>query len=227
MLAHLHELQSENRTMQSRIMELASQREFYIAINTRLRQTLADGSTNQIPNGLQTSGSSDSLVQSSVNPALQSSSPDFRRSASGEQVVSVPSPSPSLPAPNSAGSLSKQDQESLLHAHFLASSLPAHKLHPTPTNAHHPVRTTESPSIKPERPTVHSHPQPLGPYEHQPYSTHFHDGQPEHEPTNPALYNMTHVTNTVHAHMPPYVPVSMTTSEMDTPSGEHLHRQKH
>lgn len=42
MLAHLHTLQSENRQMQSRIMELASQREFYIAINTKLRQTLTE-----------------------------------------------------------------------------------------------------------------------------------------------------------------------------------------
>ncbi len=40
MLAHLHELQSENRSMQSRIMELASQREFFLATNSRLRQTL-------------------------------------------------------------------------------------------------------------------------------------------------------------------------------------------
>lgn len=43
MLAHLHELQSENRSMQSRIMELASQREFFIATNSRLRQTLTEG----------------------------------------------------------------------------------------------------------------------------------------------------------------------------------------
>lgn len=43
MLAHLHELQSENRSMQSRIMELASQREFFIATNSRLRQTLTGG----------------------------------------------------------------------------------------------------------------------------------------------------------------------------------------
>lgn len=42
MLAHLHTLQSDNRQMQSRIMELASQREFYIAINTKLRQTLTE-----------------------------------------------------------------------------------------------------------------------------------------------------------------------------------------
>ncbi len=42
MLAHLHTLQSDNRHMQSRIMELASQREFYIAINTKLRQTLTE-----------------------------------------------------------------------------------------------------------------------------------------------------------------------------------------
>ena len=42
MLAHLHTLQTENRQMQSRIMELASQREFYLAINTKLRQTISE-----------------------------------------------------------------------------------------------------------------------------------------------------------------------------------------
>ncbi len=42
MLAHLHTLQTENRQMQSRIMELASQREFYLAINTKLRQTMSE-----------------------------------------------------------------------------------------------------------------------------------------------------------------------------------------
>lgn len=53
MLAHLHELQSENRSMQSRIMELASQREFYIAINTKLQQTLTDHDLVRLPNGVQ------------------------------------------------------------------------------------------------------------------------------------------------------------------------------
>ena len=53
MLAHLHELQSENRSMQSRIMELASQREFYIAINTKLQQTLTDNNLVRLPNGVQ------------------------------------------------------------------------------------------------------------------------------------------------------------------------------
>ena len=53
MLAHLHELQSENRTMQSRIMELASQREFYIAINTKLHQTLTEHNLARLPNGVQ------------------------------------------------------------------------------------------------------------------------------------------------------------------------------
>ena len=53
MLAHLHELQSENRSMQSRIMELASQREFYIAINTKLHQTLTEHNLARLPNGVQ------------------------------------------------------------------------------------------------------------------------------------------------------------------------------
>ena len=53
MLAHLHELQSENRAMQARIMELASQREFFIATNARLRQTLNEGGINKVINGIQ------------------------------------------------------------------------------------------------------------------------------------------------------------------------------
>ena len=39
--------------MQSRIMELASQREFYIAINTKLQQTLTDNNLVRLPNGVQ------------------------------------------------------------------------------------------------------------------------------------------------------------------------------
>lgn len=39
--------------MQSRIMELASQREFYIAINTKLQQTLTDNNLGRLPNGVQ------------------------------------------------------------------------------------------------------------------------------------------------------------------------------
>ena len=59
MLAHLHQLQSENRRMQTRIMELASQREFYIATNTRLHQTLTEhdlASGNKLTNGVRTLG---------------------------------------------------------------------------------------------------------------------------------------------------------------------------
>ena len=39
--------------MQSRIMELASQREFYIAINTKLHQTLTEHNLTRLPNGVQ------------------------------------------------------------------------------------------------------------------------------------------------------------------------------
>ena len=39
--------------MQSRIMELASQREFYIAINTKLHQTLTEHDLPRLPNGVQ------------------------------------------------------------------------------------------------------------------------------------------------------------------------------
>lgn len=53
MLAHLHELQSENRKMKARIMELASQREFFIATNAHLRQSLSEGGINKVINGIQ------------------------------------------------------------------------------------------------------------------------------------------------------------------------------
>ena len=59
MLAHLHQLQSENRRMQARIMELASQREFYIATNTRLHQTLTEhdlSGGNKLTNGVHPQG---------------------------------------------------------------------------------------------------------------------------------------------------------------------------
>lgn len=254
MLEHLHKLQSENRTMQSRIMELASQREFYIAINTRLRQTLADSTTNQIPNGLQTSNTSnDGLVQpSSANPALHLASPDFRRSASGERA-SLPSPSPSLQAPSSAGALSKQDQESLLHAHFLASSLPPnyhppHPAHPpqplsqtppphhTPTNAHYSTHSTEGPGFRhhqQERPTVPHH--ALSPHENTPYPVHIHDSQPiNDEQTVTGMYNMANAICTPSHSLPkhPHVPVPMAMPDVDTlnrehPQSGHLQPQKH
>ncbi|CAI8040899.1 Protein AF-10 [Geodia barretti] len=242
MLEHLHKLQSENRTMQSRIMELASQREFYIAMNTRLRQTLADSTSNQLPNGIQTSGTSDGLP-TPVPPTqqLSSSSPDFHRSASGERV-SLPSPSPSLPAPGSAGSLSKQDQESLLTAHFLASSLP-HNFHAPPPpqapssqshplsqppsaliNAHHPsARSSESPGgFRQER-------QPLPPpHDHAQFAPH-HLHDPAHLTENEHRvggggnghargHGVAHVANAG----PPYgIPVPMEISEMDTLNRAH------
>ena len=53
MLAHLHELQSENRKMKARIMELASQREFFIATNAHLQQSLSETSINKVINGIQ------------------------------------------------------------------------------------------------------------------------------------------------------------------------------
>ena len=205
--------------MQSRIMELASQREFYIAMNTRLRQTLSDSSPSQIPNGIQTS--SDGLPPS--NPSLQLSSPDFHRSASGDRA-SLPSPSPSLPAPGSAGSLLKQDQESLLTAHFLASSLPpnypTHSPHShtppqqqphlppqlsVPINAHHPsLSASGSPGPRQER-------QSVGTHEH----THHHHSNPAHHTENGHRSNPAHSGNAMATTGPPYI-IPPGPEEMDT-----------
>ena len=59
--------------MQSRIMELASQREFYIAINTRLRQTLVEND-NRLPNGVQPS------LGEGVQQPLQNTTPNLSSS---------------------------------------------------------------------------------------------------------------------------------------------------
>ena len=251
MLEHLHKLQSENRGMQSRIMELASQREFYIAMNTRLRQTLADSTANPLPNGLQASGvtTSDGAGLGNPPPPLPMSSPEFHRSASGERA-SLPSPSPSLPAPSSVGSLSKQDQESLLHAHFLASSLPgsyptpplvttqqtqSHPAPPPPNSAHHhSVRNSESPGFRHEQ-CSSVPPLPLGhTLDHAPYIPRLHDHSQHLEDvrTNALLQGHTPRSHTPLTHhntvlqspvpMSSYSPsIPITMSEVDTLIGEH------
>ncbi len=118
MLAHLHELQSENRRMQSRIMELASQREFYIATNTRLRQTLSESDVSRLPNGVQPPA--DGIQPALRNDPLSSTSVASlmdRLTSSSSGCDSIrPSQAHS---PVISSSLPKADQDSLLHAHFL------------------------------------------------------------------------------------------------------------
>ncbi|XP_064402435.1 uncharacterized protein LOC135348176 isoform X2 [Halichondria panicea] len=149
MLAHLHTLQSENRQMQSKIMELASQREFYIAINTKLRQTLVEqDTTNRLPNGIRDEpriGSPEMPVASprhraaskrngnAKNRSTRTEPPDVHTHPHGNEMI----------IPNT---LSKEVQDSLLKAHFQppTSSLftefggqdPYHRGHPKPVYNH-------------------------------------------------------------------------------------------
>ena len=127
MLAHLHQLQSENSRMQSRIMELASQREFYIAINTRLRQTLTEND-NRLPNGVQPSlgeGIQQVLPNTNTNSSIGATvgNSHIQRAASSDTPVDPSS------RHSSSNTLSKAAQDSLLQAHFLAASLNPPGLH--------------------------------------------------------------------------------------------------
>ena len=190
--------------MQSRIMELASQREFYIAINTRLRQTLADGGSNRLPNGLQPPSSSDSLPQARGHPS-SSSSPLFRSSSSGDK----PNHDAFTPS-TSATSLSKQDQESLLHAHFLASSLPGgyqplntSQPNALPSNAHPPRCLPQGTSHDSHQDSSHRHRQ----YDRRDYSAPVLDSNSEGGRTPGSMYEITQVTNSIHTPLSSYVPI--------------------
>ena len=133
MLAHLHTLQSENRSMQSQIMELASQREFYIAINTKLRQTLSEhDDSSRFPNGVQPMTESNlppAATTTQANSSSLSSSSVHREKApttgsvmvgTGERSDSTDSTSAAESRNKSVSStaLPKEDQDSLLQAHF-------------------------------------------------------------------------------------------------------------
>ena len=147
MLAHLHELQSENRTMQSHIMELASQREFYIAINTKLQQTLTDHNLVRLPNGVQpitTGGGAVGMATGGdglhPQPHPQAMAAISSGPATGEEGVPSNMYEEDLRMQNSGGigsgallidtengdermsvsstAIPKEAQDSLLHAHF-------------------------------------------------------------------------------------------------------------
>ena len=115
--------------MQSRIMELASQREFYIAINTRLRQTLTEND-NRLPNGVQPSlgeGIQQRLPNANPSSSFSTRVSDNhnQRAASSDSPVDASSSSKH----SSSNTLSKAAQDSLLQAHFLAASLNPPGLH--------------------------------------------------------------------------------------------------
>lgn len=158
MLAHLHQLQSENSRMQSRIMELASQREFYIAINTRLRQTLVEND-NRLPNGVQPS------LGEGVQQPLQNTTPNLSSSTAVSESQSQIGPATdtlvdasSSSSQLSSNSLSKSAQESLLQAHFLTASLPPRGLHypllPTGQGGSIPSNQTHGMDMRLQQPQV-------------------------------------------------------------------------
>ena len=126
MLAHLHQLQSENQRMQSRIMELASQREFYIATNTRLSQTLAEQDGSRLPNGVQPPGEG---IQQALHLAVSSSPPASGNGTprSLEESENQEGSDSRQPVVVVSSSMTKAAQDSLLQAHFMATSLPQHQ----------------------------------------------------------------------------------------------------
>ena len=122
--------------MQSQIMELASQREFYIAINTKLRQTLSEhDDSSRFPNGVQPMTESNlppaaTTTQGNSSSSLSSSSVHREKApttgsvmvGTGERSDSTDSTSAAESRNKSVSStaLPKEDQDSLLQAHFAA-----------------------------------------------------------------------------------------------------------
>lgn len=158
MLAHLHQLQSENSRMQSRIMELASQREFYIAINTRLRQTLVEND-NRLPNGVQPSlGEGIQQPVQNTTPNLSSSTAVSESQSQFGPATDTLADASSSSTQLSSNSLSKSAQESLLQAHFLTASLPPRGLHypllPTGQGGSIPSNQTHSMDMRPQQPHI-------------------------------------------------------------------------
>ena len=152
MLAHLHTLQSENRQMQSKIMELASQREFYIAINTKLRQTLVEqDTTNRLPNGIRDEPpirSPEIPVASPRHRAANKRNGNMKnrsmRTESADMHIHPPLNESMVP-----NTLSKEVQDSLLKAHFqpptsglfteFGGQDPYHRSHSKPVYNHAPI----------------------------------------------------------------------------------------
>ena len=109
--------------MQARIMELASQREFYIATNTRLSQTLAEQDGGRLPNGVQPPGEG---IQQALQMAASSSPPSNGESTNRtlEESDTPGDADHRHPVVVVSSSLTKAAQDSLLQAHFMATSLP-------------------------------------------------------------------------------------------------------
>ena len=127
MLAHLHELQSENRTMQARIMELASQREFFIATNARLRQTLTEGGINKVLNGIQllSSDGGQSLLSTGHEP---SNSDRERIDSNSHPAASMETELPTSNIPMSTHSSARMNSH-LHHQSAITTSTVGHHHH--------------------------------------------------------------------------------------------------
>ena len=212
MLAHLHELQSENRRMQSRIMELASQREFYIATNTRLRQTLSENEVSRLPNGVQP-------LSDSVQQTLQSN-PISLPDGHGRGKGSIEGPDVRHQLSSLATALPKAAQDSLLQAHFLTPSptmtttLPYHSsVQPLDSRDPHLGNSTMLPY----------HRNPIPPFTPQDRLSSV--SRPENpEISGGIAHDVTQVTNSIQAPITAHTPLPMSgTGSNTTTSPTRLH----
>lgn len=190
--------------MQSRIMELASQREFYIATNTRLRQTLAENDVSRLPNGVQPppDGIQSSPRNESMSSTPVSSLTDGLAVGPGTALAQVNPPVVS-------SSLPKAAQDSLLHAHFLTSSFhypyTSSFLHPSSTASLPHERgawpsqlsSSRSPETVPSGATRHL--QTDGLRNAHPLSS--------EAPERPSVHDVTQVTSTIQAPITAHTPL--------------------
>ena len=110
-------------------MELASQREFYIAINTKLRHTLAEQDVGRLPNGVrdeQPTASPEATVEHP--PVAKPKSTSSKRGGNQKtraktETNTLEHHSQSSVQPTPANALSKEVQDSFLKAHFSTTTV--------------------------------------------------------------------------------------------------------
>ena len=138
--------------MQTRIMELASQREFYTATTARLRQTISESETGpgRLPNGVQPLGEGLQQGPPSETDVL---SPRTDKDQVPDGAV-VPTSQATTNVYVMQSSLPKVDQDSLLRAHF-SPATPTLASPPGKSGQSHGRDTREGRGLSPLREASH------------------------------------------------------------------------
>ena len=203
--------------MQSRIMELASKREFYIAINTKLRQTLTEHEALRLPNGVQLPlGTSGDVVNSSQTIAITTPSSSQTDTDGSRMMGEADDSSHQDRTVVMSSTIPKEAQDSLLQAHFSPSSLQTGSTSSSSTR--NLVSTLDTSSSHVHTP----HQNTVPPSQHH----NLHLAQ-LHEREATSMYDVTHVTNSIQAPITAYTPIPNDTSVLVMGRDSHHGNSRH